>query len=1105
MHIIKPVWLTHGGERKDFEVYSCDVSPDGKRLVTAAGDGHVRIWSTEAIYNAADPAYEDKPRQLASMSNHSGTIHAVRFSPNGRYVASGADDKIVCIYVLESNPPSHASTFGTNEPPPVENWRTIRRLIGHDNDVQDLGWSYDSSILVSVGLDSKVVVWSGHTFEKLKTISNHQSHVKGITFDPANKYFATAGDDRTVRIFRFTPPAPNSTAHDQMNNFVLEQTISAPFVNSPLTTYFRRCSWSPDGNHIAAANAVNGPVSSVAIVNRGSWDGDINLIGHEGPVEVCAFSPRLYDSQPANKAAVDKQGHPIHTLVTVIACAGADKSLSVWITSNPRPVVVTQDLAGKAISDLSWSPDGRCLFATALDGTILCVRFEDNELGRPMPLEENEKSLTKFGTNRRGAGIVESTDSLLLEEKSKAGEIKGVEGRMGALMGDGHASTDQGVNGTSVNLPSNGTTPAGASTPIGGVAVAAQKGQPNGPMNGTSGEQDKRDPYAAKLERLKQRPTYTKDGKKRIQPLLVSGAGGAESSLPQSRLVAAAMNTSSRPEGPDSILDLSKPFDGLPKGGLAALLFGNKRKFAQIEGADEEGSVEKRVAAASENGAIPILTNSLEGLRPAQPGDAQGGPQPTPDFIRPAVINPCMAVSQLRLAVPKIRSHILQAIDSSGNPTATADATTGAANSGAPPRPKADVIFEARNPPASSGRHIDREPVRITLTRGDQPLWQDFIPKTVLLVTGNHKLWAAASEDGSVYIWTPGGRRLLNALVLEAQPVILECNSSWVLCISAVGMCYVWNVRTLSSPHPPVSLAPILDAAVHTLAPNATAAPSINAARLNSEGRIIVTLSNGDGYSYSPSLYTWQRMSEADSSVGNLQSITASSSSSAALVSGNRQDGEARTAPVSAGIIPFLERNTTDETLVRGRGFFLQRLIKVLLSREGFEGFEAGVSVAHLENRVAAALALGAKEEFRLYLSMYAKRLGAEGAKMKAEELLEGLLGGIFEDEGDEVEEDSVYSNGITRRLEGGAVKPKKSSLTQGGSTESGYGTWGNGSDKLCGWPRRTLLNEVVLTLGKHRDLQRVTVPYAQLLGILDSDQDQDQNQDQGGEDTMVM
>ncbi|KGQ01707.1 protein hir1 [Paracoccidioides lutzii Pb01] len=1109
MHIIKPVWLTHGGERKDFEVYSCDVSPDGKRLVTAAGDGHVRIWSTEAIYNAADPLYANQPRQLASMSNHSGTIHAVRFSPNGRYVASGADDKIVCIYVLEANPPSHASTFGTNEPPPVENWRTIRRLIGHDNDVQDLGWSYDSSILVSVGLDSKVVVWSGHTFEKLKTISNHQSHVKGITFDPANKYFATAGDDRTVRIFRFTPPAPNSTAHDQMNNFVLEQTISAPFVNSPLTTYFRRCSWSPDGNHIAAANAVNGPVSSVAIVNRGSWDGDINLIGHEGPVEVCAFSPRLYESPGLGKVSADKHGHPMHALVTVIACAGADKSLSVWITSNPRPVVVAQELAAKAISDLSWSPDGKCLFATALDGTILCVRFENDELGKPMPLEENEKSLTKFGTNRRGAGIVESTYGLLLEEKSKAGEIKGVEGRMGALMGDGHASTDQGVNGTSVNLPSNGTTPAGASTPVGGGAPSTQKSQPNGPMNGNSGEQDKRDPYMAKLERLKQRPTYTKDGKKRIQPLLVSGAGAAESSLPQSRLVASSQGE--KLEGPNSILDLSKPFDGLPKGGLAALLFGNKRKFAQIEG-DEEGTVEKRVAAASENGAIPILANTPEGLRPAQPGDSRGGPQSTPEFIRPAVVNPCMAISQLRLAVPKIRSHILQAIDTSGNPTAASDTPSGATNSGTPPRPKADIIFEARNPPASSGRHVDREPVRITLTRGDQPLWQDFIPKTVLLVTGNRKLWAAASEDGSVYIWTPAGRRLLNALVLEAQPVILECNGPWVLCISAVGMCYVWNVKTLSSPHPPVSLAPTLDVAAHTLALNATVAPAVNSARLNSEGRIVVTLSNGDGYSYSPSLYSWQRMSESwwavgsqywntkDSSVGNLQSITTSSvSSSATAGPGNRQDGEAR-PPVSAGVIPFLERNTTSETLGRGRGFFLQRLVKMLLSREGFEGFEASVSVAHLENRVAAALSLGAKEEFRLYLSMYAKRLGAEGAKMKAEELLESLLGGIFEDEKSDVDEDM--------RGSGEPIKSKELSQTQGGSTDSGTGTWVNGSDRLCGWPRRTLLNEVVLALGKHRDLQRVTVPYAQLLGLLDGDQDQEQAQDQSrdrdGEDAMV-
>jgi len=37
MRFTKPLWLSHGGDKKDHEVYSCHVSPDGSRLVTAAG------------------------------------------------------------------------------------------------------------------------------------------------------------------------------------------------------------------------------------------------------------------------------------------------------------------------------------------------------------------------------------------------------------------------------------------------------------------------------------------------------------------------------------------------------------------------------------------------------------------------------------------------------------------------------------------------------------------------------------------------------------------------------------------------------------------------------------------------------------------------------------------------------------------------------------------------------------------------------------------------------------------------------------------------------------------------------------------------------------
>jgi protein HIRA/HIR1 len=212
-------------------------------------------------------------------------------------------------------------------------------------------------------------------------------------------------------------------------------------------------------------------------------------------------------------------------------------------------------------------------------------------------------------------------------------------------------------------------------------------------------------------------------------------------------------------------------------------------------------------------------------------------------------------------------------------------------------------------------------------------------------------------------------------------------------------------------------------------------------------------------------MYTWQRVSEAwwavgsqywnttDASVGNLQAL-------------RNQRGDDSKAKISAGIIPYLERGTTSETLLRGRAYLLQRLIKALLSREGYETLESSVSIAHLENRMAAALSLGSKEEFRLYLSMYAKRIGAEGLRGKVEELLKALVGGIFEDE-DEPQQ-------------------------QLSDTEKEGRNWSASSETLCGWPRDVLLKEAIVALGKHRDLQRVTVPYAKLLGVVDGEIDGD-------------
>ncbi|KAF2211530.1 hypothetical protein CERZMDRAFT_43142 [Cercospora zeae-maydis SCOH1-5] len=1031
MRFSKPNWLVHGGEKKDHEVYSCHVSPDGTRLATAAGDGHVRIWSTEAILNASNPSYT-KPKQLAALSYHSGTVHSVRFSGNGKYLASGADDKIVCVYSLDPGPPSH-STFGTNETPPVENWRIWRRLMGHDNDVQDLGWSCDSSILVSVGLDSKVVVWSGATFEKLKTLSQHQSHVKGITFDPANKYFATASDDRSIKIYRFTSPPANASAYDQTSNFTLEHTVTDPFKTSPLTTYFRRCSWSPEGAHIAAANAVNGPVSSVAIITRGTWDSEINLIGHEGPVEVCAFSPRLFCRDPPPEVIPKDYQSP--GAVTVVACAGQDKTVSVWNTSFPRPFVTTSELSAKAISDMAWSPDGETLYVTSLDGTIAALAFEKGELGYPAPNADYDKALAKFGAGRR-VGIVESTDALLLENKSKDSEMNRVEGRMGDLMGD---------SAPIINGLTNGD--------------AHMAGAPNGAAATPPAPAPPKDPQAERVEKLKQRVTITKDGKKRVAPLLLSSSNTGESNLPRPQLQAAVRQGPGASDDPAHTLDLSKPYDGLPPGGLATLLMGNKRKYAEVTDEDGESSRnDKRIRTMQQAGVTPIVHNTDDGL--ALASNATAKTNELPDALRPALINPSVTVSQTRLAVPLLRSVITRPLD----PKQSALEQQPVVEDG-----ESAIVFEARNATGASrtGRAADKDPTRITLSRRGQILWQDFLPRAVLLVTGNRNFWSAACEDGSLQVWTPAGRRLLSAIVLEAQPVILDCRGWWLLAVTAIGYCYVWNVKTMAAAHPPVHLAPVLDMAASSQQGHLVGGPSIMFARLNSHGRIIVGMSNGEGYAYNQTMYVWQRLSEAWWAVGSQYwntTDTSLASISTSKAKGKDKEGlkfldEVNPENISAGIIPLLERTTTSYAIMKGRGYFLQRLVKQLLSAEGFEGFESAVSIAHLENRLAAAQMLGSRDEFRLYLVMYAKRIGAENLQKKVEELLSGLAGRLFVEE---VEEDELA--GVD---------------------------WGAG-DEIVGWKREELLMEVVLILGKHRgDLQTIATHYLRYLeAIKDTEMD---------------
>lgn len=578
MHIVKFPWIKHTEGSRLYEIYSISVSSDGKRLATGGLDGKVKIWSIDTFYKyknfdgTTEEIDNSECRPLCSMTRHAGAITCVRFSPDGRFLATGSDDKLVLIWEKDEEKTKimamhrnasnglDSSLFSGNGNGNVtdvdlEHWTVRKRLVAHDNDVQDMAWAPDSSILVTVGLDRSIVVWNGTTFEKVKKFDIHQSHVKGVVFDPAGKYFATCSDDRSMRIFRYRRGV-SGDGNDL--EFVVEQIVRDPFAKSPLTTYFRRLSWSPDGLYIAAPNGTNKGVNANVIVKRGSWESELSLIGHRLPCEVCSFSPRLYDPQFNNKSTE-----------TVILTAGQDKTLAIWSSSCSTPLAVVTEIATKSITDIAWNPNGLNVFICGLDGVVMTIFFDELELGNVVPIEENNRVLVRYGKDR-DMFFPESTEQLKLEEIA---EKRGVLKKPTKVTSDRILTLMNGNNKTNLNAVA--PEPHVAMN----VLIPRSKKHPNKkmPVPQVSAQQKPvTKPVVNVLSSKDQKITITKSGKKRVTPTLISVAASntPTTTTPQFTSIPGANSLKSKILEKNSKLSkiISLPYPPLPKNGLSTFV-----------------------------------------------------------------------------------------------------------------------------------------------------------------------------------------------------------------------------------------------------------------------------------------------------------------------------------------------------------------------------------------------------------------------------------------------------------------------------------------------------------------------------------------------------
>lgn len=430
-------WCTHQGDA----IFSVHVHPQGGRFATGAGDHKVKVWSFLA---ALDARIEGKgPRLLATLTDHNGPVNVVRFSSNGRFLASGSDDAMACVYELRSG--SSAAVGGLGMESNMENWRVKFALRGHGSHIVDLGWSPEDRYIATASLDSTVMIWNADTGTPVTTLRAHSSFVKGVAWDPIGTYLATQSEDKSVAIWK-------------TDDWSLVTSIKSHFARMVTATFACRLTWSPDGRYLIAGNSYRGATHAAVIIPRERWNEDAKesllVCGHGGPVVSLACSPTLRHVPSPVGGGRDSSGD----LSIVFALGSQDRNVTVWSATANRPLGCFSRMFDGQVLDVAWSTDGLTLLAVSSDGKVACMQFDERELGSAATEEEmTEVMQSLYGSRLAGKGgrrkaLVESAEQLATEEKSsgqqKQQEPKESHGVMSldARMGGARAGQTGGVS-----------------------------------------------------------------------------------------------------------------------------------------------------------------------------------------------------------------------------------------------------------------------------------------------------------------------------------------------------------------------------------------------------------------------------------------------------------------------------------------------------------------------------------------------------------------------------------------------------------------------------------------------------------------------------------
>jgi WD40 repeat protein len=202
---------------RDFEmkhvgpVHGLAILPDGKHLLSAGADRHIRVWDTETAKqvkvfdgtphvvrsltingfgNVAATGGDDGAvrvwdvalgREAFPLLGHEGPVRAVAFSPNGGYILSGGGDGTLRLWDLQT--------------------RQMVRNLKVGQPVTCVAFCADGRRGLAGGANGTIAIFDLEAAKPLHTMTGHNAAVTAVAFSPDGREAVSVGGDKMLHLW----------------------------------------------------------------------------------------------------------------------------------------------------------------------------------------------------------------------------------------------------------------------------------------------------------------------------------------------------------------------------------------------------------------------------------------------------------------------------------------------------------------------------------------------------------------------------------------------------------------------------------------------------------------------------------------------------------------------------------------------------------------------------------------------------------------------------------------------------------------------------------------------------------------------------------------